>query len=104
MMGGVGALMAPEAHAQAAKGVLPEGLATQGARANGAVMVGAGALFAAGAFGKWPAYALAATLVPVTLLGHRFWEKEGQEKRTELIQVLKNVALFGAVLYVAGER
>jgi len=42
--------------------------------------------------------------VPVTLLGHRFWEKEGQEKRTELIQVLKNVALFGAVLYVAGER
>ncbi|WP_407570590.1 DoxX family protein [Deinococcus altitudinis] len=104
IMGGMGALMAPAAHAQAAKGVLPEGLATQGARLNGALMVGAGALFAAGALGKWPAYALAASLVPVTVVGHRFWEKEGQERRGELIQVVKNLALLGAVLYVAGEK
>jgi putative oxidoreductase len=104
IMGGMGAVMAPEAHAQAAKGVLPDGLATQGARINGAVMVGAGALFAAGLLGKWPAYVLAATLVPVTAIGHRFWEKEGQERRGEMIQVIKNLALLGAVLYVAGEK
>ncbi|MGY2893017.1 DoxX family protein [Deinococcus sp. UYEF24] len=104
IMGGIGAVMAPGAHAQAAKGVLPEGLATQGARLNGVLMVTAGALFAAGALGKWPAYALAASLVPVTLVGHRFWEKQGQERRGELVQVAKNMALLGAVLYVAGEK
>ena len=104
IMGGMGAVMAPQAHAQAAKGVLPEELATQGARLNGIVMVTAGALFAAGALGKWPAYVLAATLVPVTAIGHRFWEKEGQARRGELIQVVKNMALLGAVLYVAGEK
>ena len=104
IMGGIGAVMAPAAHAQAAKGVLPEGLATQGARLNGALMAGAGALFAAGLLGKWPAYALAASLIPVTAIGHRFWEKEGQARRTELIQVVKNMALLGAVLYVAGEQ
>lgn len=104
IMGGMGAVMAPQAHAQAAKGVLPEELATQGARLNGIVMVTAGALFAAGAFGKWPAYVLAASLVPVTAIGHRFWEKEGQARRGELIQVVKNLALLGAVLYVAGEK
>ncbi len=104
IMGGMGAVMAPQAHAQAAKGVLPEDLATQGARLNGVVMVTAGALFAAGAFGKWPAYVLAATLIPVTAIGHRFWEKEGQARRGELIQVVKNMALLGAVLYVAGEK
>ncbi len=104
IMGGMGAVMAPGAHAQAAKGVLPEGLATQGARLNGVLMVTAGALFAAGALGKWPAYALAASLVPVTAIGHRFWEKEGQARRGELIQVVKNLALLGAVLYVAGEK
>jgi len=104
IMGGMGAVMAPQAHAQAAKGVLPENLATQGARLNGIVMVTAGALFAAGALGKWPAYVLAATLVPVTAVGHRFWEKEGQARRGELIQVVKNMALLGAVLYVAGEK
>jgi putative oxidoreductase len=102
--GGVGALMAPEAHGQAAQGLLPIGLASQGARLNGAVMVGAGALFAAGALGKWPPYMLAATLVPVTVFGHRFWEKEGQERRGEVIQVIKNLGLLGALLYVAGER
>jgi putative oxidoreductase len=47
---------------------------------------------------------LAATLVPVTAIGHRFWEKEGQERRGEMIQVIKNLALLGAVLYVAGEK
>lgn len=104
IMGGMGAVMAPAAHAQAAKGVLPEGLATQGARINGALMVGAGALFAAGLLGKAPAYVLAGTLVPVTLVGHRFWEKEGQARRAELTQVVKNLGLLGALLYVAGEK
>ena len=44
-------------------------------RANGAVMVGAGAMLATGRLPRLAALVLAGTLVPTTVAGHRFWEK-----------------------------
>ena len=44
-------------------------------KANGAIMFGAGALFALNRFPRLSAIALAGTLVPTTLAGHRFWDE-----------------------------
>ena len=43
-------------------------------RLNGAVQMVAGTLLALGRFPRLSALALAATLVPTTAAGHRFWE------------------------------
>ena len=40
-------------------------------------------------------------LVPVTLAGHPFWEKNGDEKTGEQIQFFKNLGLIGGLLVVA---
>src|SRR5690348_10900120 len=44
-------------------------------RINGAVQVGAGLLLATGHVPRLSSAALAATLVPTTVAGHRFWEE-----------------------------
>jgi uncharacterized membrane protein YphA (DoxX/SURF4 family) len=60
---------------------------------NGGVMVGAGILLAIGKLPRLSAAALAATLIPTTLAGHRFWEVEDEEERTaQQIHFMKNVA------------
>src|SRR5579863_8645128 len=48
----------------------------QAVRLNGAIQVVAGSLLAIGRFPRLSALALAATLVPTTAAGHRFWETE----------------------------
>ena len=46
--------------------------------------------------------ALAATLVPVTYVGHPFWTVEDPQARNQQItHFLKNLGLFGALLLVA---
>ena len=71
-------------------------------RANGALMVGAGALLATGRFPRIAAGALATTLVPATLVEHPFWQAEDpQERRTQMVQTLKNVGLLGGLLLAA---
>ncbi len=48
----------------------------QAVRLNGAVQMVAGSLLALGKFPRLSAAVLAATLVPTTAAGHRFWEAE----------------------------
>lgn len=71
-------------------------------RLNGAVQMVAGSLLA---LGKWPrlsAAAIAATLVPTTLAGHRFWEaEEDSTKAQQRIHFLKNLSMFGGLLLAA---
>lgn len=70
-------------------------------RVNGAVQVGAGVLLA---FGKLPRFAsavLAASLVPTTFAGHRFWEAEGAERERQKIQFAKNASLVGGLILAA---
>ncbi len=81
---------------------LPEEDAEALIRINGGVQVGAGTLLAFGRFPRLSALALAATLVPTTLAGHRFWEQQDKAKRQEQqIHFLKNVSMFGGLLLAA---
>ncbi|MEU5563152.1 DoxX family protein [Micromonospora musae] len=73
-------------------------------RANGAVQIGAGLLFATGRLTRPMALVLAGTLVPVTLAGHRFWENEDAAARANnRVHFLKNLGLFGGLLLAAAD-
>ncbi|MHB1488184.1 MAG: DoxX family protein [Acidimicrobiales bacterium] len=108
--GGFDAVQNPESKAQAAEKValslarslhLPEDPATL-VRINGAVQVGAGALLALGWFPRLAATALAGSIVPTTLAGHRFWEEaDDQARKGQRIHFLKNVSVLGGLLVAA---
>jgi len=70
-------------------------------RINGAVQVGAGLLLAVGKAPRLASTALAASLVPTTLAGHRFWEYEGDERKAQQIHFMKNVGLLGGLILAA---
>jgi uncharacterized membrane protein YphA (DoxX/SURF4 family) len=73
-------------------------------RLNGAVQMAAGTLLAMGRFPRLSALALAATLVPTTAAGHRFWEaEEGADRAQQRIHFLKNLSMFGGLLIAAAD-
>jgi len=72
-------------------------------RLNGAVQMAAGMLLALGRFPRLSALALAATLVPTTLAGHRFWEAEDAERAQQRIHFLKNLSMLGGLLIAAAD-
>ncbi|HEY8693843.1 MAG TPA: hypothetical protein VIR57_14005 [Chloroflexota bacterium] len=48
---------------------------------------------------------MAGLLVPITYIGHRFWEIEDPlQRNNQLTQVLKNTTMLGGALYIAGSR
>ncbi len=68
---------------------------------NGAVQFVGGLLLLTG-LRRPAAAALAASLVPTTLAGHRFWEYRDEQQRTQQqIQFLKNLGLLGGLLLAA---
>jgi len=76
----------------------------QAVRINGAVQFVAGSLLALGRWPRLSALALAATLVPTTLAGHRFWETEDkQERAQQQIHFLKNMSMLGGLLITAAD-
>jgi putative oxidoreductase len=71
-------------------------------RANGAAMLGAGAMLATGRLPRLSAMVLAASLVPTTVAGHRFWaESDPVQKRNQRTHFLKNLGLLGGTLLAA---
>jgi uncharacterized membrane protein YphA (DoxX/SURF4 family) len=73
-------------------------------RLNGAVQFTAGSLLALGIVPRLSALAIAATLVPTTAAGHRFWEVEDEKERAQQrIHFLKNLAIFGGLLIAAAD-
>lgn len=73
-------------------------------RLNGAVQFAAGSMLAIGLLPRLSALAIAATLVPTTLAGHRFWEAEDEQERAQQrIHFLKNLAIFGGLLIAAAD-
>src|SRR3981081_2443914 len=69
---------------------------------NAAVHIGAGSMLAVGVLPRLAALALAISLVPTTLAGHRFWEAvEPAERSRQRTQFLKNSAILGGLLVVA---
>jgi putative oxidoreductase len=75
------------------------------AKAHGITMIAAGSTFALGIFPKLSARILALTLITNTYVGHPFWKAEKPEdRRPQLIHFLKNVGLFGGLLYVSSAQ
>ena len=73
-------------------------------RINAAVQLGAGLLLATGRLPRLAALALAGSLVPTTLAGHRFWEEtDAQTRRNQLIHFIKNVSILGGLLVAAAD-
>jgi putative oxidoreductase len=73
-------------------------------RMNGAVQIAAGTMLALGRWPRLSSLALAATLVPTTLAGHRFWEEEdGKTRAQQRIHFLKNISMLGGLLIAAGD-
>ncbi|HET7822328.1 MAG TPA: DoxX family protein [Ornithinibacter sp.] len=71
-------------------------------RANGAAMVGAGALLALGRLPRLASTVLAATLVPTTVAAHSFWNEQDPKVRAQQkVQFFKNVSLLGGLLIAA---
>lgn len=73
-------------------------------KANSTVMLGAGALLALGITPRAASTALAASLIPTTVIGHPFWDKSGAERFHQQTHFMKNLALFGALLAVGSRR
>lgn len=74
----------------------------QAVRLNGAVQFAGGLLLGMGRLPRLSALAVAATLVPTTLAGHRFWDiDDKQERAAQRIQFLKNLSLLGGLLLAA---
>jgi putative oxidoreductase len=71
-------------------------------RANGAAMVAGGVALGLGVLPRVAATGLVLSLVPTTLAGHPYWQREDPgARKADRIQVLKNVGLIGGLVAVA---
>jgi putative oxidoreductase len=74
-------------------------------RVNGGVQMAGGILLGLGVLTRTAAFALAASLIPTTLAGHRFWEEtDPKRKAAQRIQFLKNTAMLGGLLLASTDR
>ena len=73
-------------------------------RIEGALSLGTGALLLTGRFRRLATLLLAAQLIPALATEHRYWTEDDPERRAdERSHLLKNAALFGALLMSATE-
>ncbi len=71
-------------------------------RINAIVQVGAGLMLATGRLPRLTSTVLAASLVPTTAAGHRYWEVEDPTQRAnQKIHFFKNVSMVGGLLISA---
>lgn len=68
----------------------------------GLLELAGGVLLAVGFQTRWAALVLAAFLVPVTAIFHNPLGLSGAEAQLQIAQVLKNLAIMGGLLFVAG--
>jgi uncharacterized membrane protein YphA (DoxX/SURF4 family) len=96
--------LAPLAHKVAPDAApLPEDT-TNWIRLNAAAQIAGGLALATGRAPRLSSAVLAATLVPATVAGHRFWEIDDKEQRTQQqLHFFKNVSLFGGLVIAAGD-
>jgi putative oxidoreductase len=71
---------------------------------NAAAQIGAGIALALGKFPRLSALVLASSVVPTTLAGHRYWEKDDPEERAQQQKhFFKNMGLLGGLLLAAAD-
>jgi uncharacterized membrane protein YphA (DoxX/SURF4 family) len=74
----------------------------QWVKINAGIHIGAGSLLALGRLPRLSSLALAGSLVPTTLAGHRFWEHDDPKERFgQTSNFLKNAAMLGGLLIAA---
>jgi uncharacterized membrane protein YphA (DoxX/SURF4 family) len=110
--GGLDAIRHPESKVSKATAITAPLAATLGipddpaslVRFNGGVQVVAGTLLGMGRLSRLAAFTLAASLIPTTLAGHRFWtEHEPKARAAQQIQFLKNAAMLGGLFLVVAD-
>jgi putative oxidoreductase len=69
-------------------------------RANCIGQLFAGTMLARGVCPRVAAAVLLGSLVPTTLACHRFWEKQGDDRKAQEIHFLKNLAMAGGLLLI----
>lgn len=75
------------------------------AKVQGGAMMALGSTLALGILPKLSARLLALTLIPNTVIGHPFWKaQKPEDRRSQIIQFLKNLGLFGGLLYVTSDK
>ncbi len=75
------------------------------AKAQGATMLVAGSTLALGILPKLSARLLALTMIANTYVGHPFWKAtKPEDRRPQLVHFLKNLGLFGGLLYISADR
>jgi putative oxidoreductase len=109
--GGIDALRNPASKVPAAEDVAPSIAARLPylpedpealVKINAAVQVGAGVLLALGRFPRSASTLLAASLIPTTAAGHRFWEEDDPVRRSQQqIHFFKNAGLLGGLILAA---
>jgi putative oxidoreductase len=73
-------------------------------RINGVAQIAAGLGLASGRAPRLSAAVLAATLVPTTAAGHRFWEKSDPgERAQQRVHFFKNVSMLGGLIIASGD-
>jgi putative oxidoreductase len=72
-------------------------------KVNAIAQVAAGTALGLGKFPRLSALVLAASLAPTTVVGHRFWEKDGADRGAQRTHFLKNVGLLGGLLIAASD-
>ena len=73
-------------------------------RVNAAIQLGAAAALATGRAPRLSAMVLAASLVPTTAAGHRFWEADDKQARAQQqLHFFKNVSMLGGLIIAAGD-
>lgn len=100
---GIRTLMDPHPQAHRAAEALPQLPEPHlVAQAQAAVQVASSAALVFDIAPRLAAGALAATLIPVTYVGHPFWTVDDPQARNQQVtHFLKNVSLFGALVLVA---
>jgi putative oxidoreductase len=106
--GGVDAARNPAGKVPSAEKLLggwtPPGVADteQLVRLDGIAKAGAGLALALGRAPRLASVVLAASLVPTTLAGHRFWEEtDPAARKAQRLNLLKNAAILGGVILAA---
>ncbi len=71
-------------------------------RASGWAMIAAAAALQFRPLRRLAAIALAGQLLPITYIGHRFWEiEDGPQRLQHQVHFFKNLSIIGSALYIA---
>ena len=100
LLGGWQQANEPSPRAERARGIgWP--VADELVRASGWAMIAGAVALQIPRLRKLAAVLLAIQLLPITYVGHRFWEDQGPTKSQNKIHFFKNLSMVGGALYIA---